>query len=148
MKGKIGRPKYSKAMFKGVLIGARFSPNESMEVHKAIELSRREKSQWIRSVLLSAANPKKYRIMKINLTVEELEELSKQSPSSASDGGFQNFLVKLQHRVNGGTRELELDHEDLSRIHRYAFGYKGGGWQTRLKKIFESSLGRNLNGQQ
>lgn len=145
MKKKLGRPKQPKGQFKGVLIGARFTPSEAQEVHQAIKESKKEKSQWIRNVMLSAANPKRNQ-MKIKLTVGELEELQKQDPSTARDGGFQNFLVQLGYRVSVTTGELDLDSEDLARIHRYAFDYKNGGWQNRLKKIFARTLGDDLSG--
>jgi len=144
----MGRPKNPKGISKGVLIGTRFSPKESDDLHEAIKASRKDKSQWIRATLLNAANPQKYRIMKVKLTIGELEELKKQAPSSASDGGYQNFLVKLQYRVDDESGELELDDEDMSKIHRYAFEYKNGGWQTRLKKIFSRTLGDDLSGLQ
>jgi hypothetical protein len=55
MKTKLGRPKLKKAEFKGVLIGARFAPDESKTVHDAVKRSGQGKSQWIRKALLSAA---------------------------------------------------------------------------------------------
>jgi hypothetical protein len=55
MKNKIGRPKLKKAEFKGILIGARFSPDESKTVHDVVKRSGLGKSQWIRKTLLSAA---------------------------------------------------------------------------------------------
>ena len=52
-KPKMGRPKLPKGAAKGVLIGARFSPEESKQVHETIKLSGKQKSDWIRSRLLS-----------------------------------------------------------------------------------------------
>lgn len=52
---KLGRPSVPKAEYKGVLIGARFNPGESKQVHAAIKLSGLEKSDWIRKTLLDAA---------------------------------------------------------------------------------------------
>jgi hypothetical protein len=84
--------------------------------------------------------------MKVKLVVGELKELNRQAPMSAQGGGFQNFIVQLQYRTDEDTGELELSSEDLERIQRYAFGYKGGGWQNRLLKIFGRTLGPNLDG--
>src|SRR5947207_5943983 len=108
MKPKMGRPKQPKSRSKAILIGARFSPIESKQVHAAAMRSKKEKSQWIRSTLLAAANPEMFYHMKIKLTVGEVNELAKQPLSTAHQGGFQNFLVQLQRRVDGGTGELEL----------------------------------------
>jgi hypothetical protein len=59
MKNKLGRPKLKKTEFKGILIGARFAPDESKTVHDAIKRSGQVKSQWIRKALLSAAGSDK-----------------------------------------------------------------------------------------
>jgi hypothetical protein len=52
---KLGRPRLAKSEFKGVLIGARFSPDEAKTVHDAVKRSGLGKSEWIRNTLLSAA---------------------------------------------------------------------------------------------
>ena len=52
---KMGRPKLPKGEFKGVLIGARFAPDEAKQVHDAIKRSGKVKSDWIRTTLLTAA---------------------------------------------------------------------------------------------
>jgi len=52
---KLGRPKLAKSEFKGVLIGARFSPDESKQVHDAVKRSGVGKSVWIRNTLLGSA---------------------------------------------------------------------------------------------
>jgi hypothetical protein len=52
---KLGRPKLAKGEARGVLIGARFAPDESKEVHDAVKRSGRVKSDWIRNALLTAA---------------------------------------------------------------------------------------------
>jgi hypothetical protein len=59
MKNKLGRPKVKKAEFKGILIGARFAPDEAKTVHNAVKRSGQGKSQWIRKALLSAAGSDK-----------------------------------------------------------------------------------------
>jgi hypothetical protein len=84
--------------------------------------------------------------MRIKLTVGELAELNKQRPETAADGGFQNYLPQLQYRANEDSGELEIGAEDLEKIPRYAFEYKNGGWEDRLKKIFSRTLGSNPNG--
>jgi hypothetical protein len=78
------------------------------------------------------------------LTDEEIARLDEQDPATAGDGGFQNFLVSLQERLRRGTKELKLSDDDLEKIPRYAFDYKQGGWEERLKAIFGRELGPNL----
>ena len=55
MSKKMGRPKVAKAEYKGVLIGARFAPDEAKQVQAAVKRSKQGKSEWIRKTLLSAA---------------------------------------------------------------------------------------------
>lgn len=56
MKAKrLGRPKLAKGEARDVLIGARFTPDESKEIHAAVKQSKQEKSDWLRNVLLGAA---------------------------------------------------------------------------------------------
>ena len=55
MNGKIGRPKLAKSEAKGVLIGARFAPDEARRVERAAKTAKQNKSAWVRTVLLSAA---------------------------------------------------------------------------------------------
>jgi hypothetical protein len=52
---KMGRPRLPKSKAKGVLIGARFSPPEARIVVEAVKRAKRVKSEWVRTVLLSAA---------------------------------------------------------------------------------------------
>jgi hypothetical protein len=54
MKPKMGRPPLPKGEAKGVLIGARFSPDEAQRVVKAAANAKQGKSKWVRSVLLTA----------------------------------------------------------------------------------------------
>lgn len=77
------------------------------------------------------------------LTVGEIQELNKTDASHRGRGGFQSFIVSLQWRIKDNSGELDLDHEDLIKINRYA-GYTSGGYQTRLKKIFGRTLGKYL----
>lgn len=81
----------------------------------------------------------------ITLNQDEIDELLKQDPATASEGGFQALLVKLQGRLNRTSGLLHLDDDDLKRIPQYAFKYGNGGWENRLKAIFARSLGPNLD---
>lgn len=82
--------------------------------------------------------------MDIVLNAAEIAELMGQSPDSKDQGGFQSLLVGLQERLNVQTGALTLTQEDIERIGRYAFDYRSGGWQGRLRRIFERHLGPNL----
>jgi hypothetical protein len=82
--------------------------------------------------------------MKIVLTTGEIDELKKQNPSTAGDGGFQGLLVRLQRNVDASTGEIELSNDDLRRIPMYAFDYNNGGWESRLRRAFGRTLGTNL----
>ena len=55
----MGRPKLPKGETKDILIGARFSPDESKTVMSAVKQSGLVKSKWIRKALLSAAGSDK-----------------------------------------------------------------------------------------
>lgn len=78
------------------------------------------------------------------LQPEEIAEIDKQDPATASDGGFQGLMVSLQNRINRATNELHLTDQDLQRIPRYAFDYHNGGWETRLQNAFSRTLGPTL----
>lgn len=80
----------------------------------------------------------------VTLNAEEIAELDRQDPNSASEGGFQGLLVRLQRKLNRETGELVLDEKDLQDIPKYAFDYKQGGWQKRLVAIFGRTLGPQL----
>jgi hypothetical protein len=82
--------------------------------------------------------------MKIKLTYGELKDLLKQSPNSSNDGGFQSYLVQLGYRVDDISGELDLDNEDINRIGKYATSYGGGGFQSRIFRIFGRTLGPAL----
>ena len=78
------------------------------------------------------------------LLQQEVKELDIQDPTTANDGGYQSFLVSLQHKLDRQTSELHLTDEDLLKIPRYAFDYKQGGWQDRPIRIFGRTLGPKL----
>ena len=78
------------------------------------------------------------------LNQQEVDALDIQDPATSSDGGYQGFLVSLQRKLNRETGELRLTDEDLLKIPRYAYHYKQGGWQNRLKSIFGRTLGPDL----
>jgi MinD-like ATPase involved in chromosome partitioning or flagellar assembly/class 3 adenylate cyclase len=80
----------------------------------------------------------------VKLTKAERDALFQQPPSTKLTGGFQAFLVKLQKHVQPDSNELKLTIEDRERIARYAFDYRSGGWQARLRKIFGRTLGATL----
>jgi len=78
------------------------------------------------------------------LTPEEREILFKQDPATKNDGGWQRLLVTLQELTDDETGETSIPPVILRRLHRYAFFYGNGGWEDRLRAIFERSLGPNL----
>lgn len=55
MNKKMGRPTLPKGEAKGVLIGARFSPDEAKKVVAAVKSAKLNKSEWVRKILLSAS---------------------------------------------------------------------------------------------
>lgn len=78
------------------------------------------------------------------LSDAEIALLDEQDPTSRGDGGFQRLMVDLQAALRRPTKELKLSDDDLDRIPKYAFDYKQGGWEDRLKGIFSRTLGPNL----
>ncbi len=76
------------------------------------------------------------RTIKIKLNSEEVKTLQLQHPSQKNKGGFQNFLIGLQSRLNRSTNELTLSDVDLERVMNYKADPKKGGFQSRFKKIF------------
>lgn len=80
----------------------------------------------------------------VTLNSSEIEMLDRQDPATESDGGFQKLLVDLQDSLTRPTGELVLTDEYEEKIPRYAFDYKKGGWEDRLKGIFSRALGQNL----
>jgi len=80
----------------------------------------------------------------ITLKPSEIEILDRQDPLTETDGGFQKLLVDLQYSLNRQTGALSLSDEHEEKIPRYAFGYKNGGWEDRLKGIFSRTLRANL----
>lgn len=86
--------------------------------------------------------------MLLKLTDRELQELLAIGPEQARRGGFWNFLWQLSCRANGVSGEIDLDHEDLARLHRYATGYGNGGFRSAIYSIFGRSLGESLGWKQ
>jgi hypothetical protein len=72
----------------------------------------------------------------VKLSPAEYRELMRQDPDTSGEGGFQHFLVDLQHRINKQTRTLELTESDLDRIYKCLANPSKGGWQGRITKIF------------
>ena len=82
--------------------------------------------------------------MNIFLNRIEIALLDRQHPSTRRRGGFQGLLVGLAFRLDRTTGRLTLTAQDLERISRYAFDYGNGGWENRLRYIFERTLGPAL----
>jgi hypothetical protein len=80
----------------------------------------------------------------VTLTPAEIEILDRQDPATENAGGFQQLLVELQGSLNRQNGALALSDENKEKIPRYAFDYKNGGWENRLKGIFSRALGDNL----
>jgi len=80
----------------------------------------------------------------VTLTPTEIEILDRQDSKTVNDGGFQQLLVEFQGLLNRNTGSLVLNDEHEEKIPRYAFDYKNGGWEDRLKGIFSRTLGDNL----
>jgi len=76
----------------------------------------------------------------IQLNAGEIAELMR--PVEVG-GGFQGLIRRLQNQLKG---QLTLDDDDLEVISRYAFDYGNGGYEQRLRAIFERTLGPNLDG--
>jgi hypothetical protein len=83
----------------------------------------------------------------VKLNPQELAILDRQSPWTKDNGGWQNLLVTLQEKTNRQSASLTLDVSDLERIGRYAFSYGNGGWENRLRAIFQRTLGPSLGRQ-
>ncbi|HSC18554.1 MAG TPA: hypothetical protein VLC74_06540 [Rhizomicrobium sp.] len=78
------------------------------------------------------------------LNAAEMAELERQDPATEGNGGWQSLLIELQGKLDRHSGALPLSESDLERIPRYAFDYRNGGWENRLKKIFARTLGRTL----
>ena len=83
----------------------------------------------------------------VNLSPKEVDVLDRQPASSKENGGWQNLLVTLQEKVDRTNGSIALGESDLERIQRYAFSYGKGGWENRLRSIFQGTLGPNLGRQ-
>ena len=72
----------------------------------------------------------------VQLNVDERAALNE---PNEGQGGFQTLFARLRDAVqpNG---ELELSDADVAEINRHRL-YGGGGWQARLNRIFERTLG-------
>ncbi|MBA2744307.1 MAG: aspartyl-tRNA synthetase [Chthoniobacterales bacterium] len=80
----------------------------------------------------------------VTLNEKEREILSRQDPTTESDGGYQKLLVTLQYLLDSESGTIELPAVLLERIPRYAFDYGNGGWEDRLTSIFSRTLGDRL----
>ena len=77
---------------------------------------------------------------RIQLSEDDINDLNKQDPSTAGDGGFQGLFIKLRGQVDPKTNKLWLDDTDVERIRRYGQQYGDGGWQGRLLRVFVDKL--------
>jgi hypothetical protein len=82
--------------------------------------------------------------MEVILSTQEMEILFLQDPRTRRRGGYQSFLVQLQRKTDRASGNLILTATDLEKIPRYAFDYGNGGWEDRLRGIFERHLGSQL----
>jgi len=55
MKNVMGRPKLGPQVAKGEIVAVRFSPPEIKEIKAAVKRSGKNKSEWVRNCLLTAA---------------------------------------------------------------------------------------------
>jgi hypothetical protein len=55
MSKKMGRPKVAKGKLRGIIVNARFSPEEYKVLTSAISKTSDSQSGWVRKVLLEAA---------------------------------------------------------------------------------------------
>jgi hypothetical protein len=55
MKSKMGRPKVPKAKLRGIIVQARFSPEEHRVIAAAVQRSKESQSGWVRKTLLENA---------------------------------------------------------------------------------------------
>ncbi len=81
------------------------------------------------------------------LNATEIAILNRQPRQTKANGGWQSLIVGLAEKVNPVNGAITLTVTDLERIHRYAFEYRRGGWQSRLRAIFGRNLGPTLGAQ-
>jgi len=74
------------------------------------------------------------------LSQQEVELLFRQTPSTKSGGGFQNFLVSLQEKIDPASGWIRLSPQLILRIRRYISCFGQGGWQSLLSRIFSRVL--------
>lgn len=79
------------------------------------------------------------------LSSGEMAALFKQDPSKKDDGGWQSLIVSLQDACDEATGAISVTLEQRERIRRYAFKYRNGGWENRLKAAFGRHLGAGLD---
>lgn len=84
--------------------------------------------------------------MEFQLNTPEILKLFLQPADTAGKGGFQSLLIRLQNQTDAETGVIRLTDDDLHQIRTYAFEYRTGGWENRLRAIFERHLGPRLDG--
>lgn len=145
---KIGRPSIPKQERKAEFISVRLTPAERKEIEQSAERDGTPTTRWAREVLLAKhriLNPTA-RMITVTLNESELEILYRQKSSEKKKGGWQSLLVTLQELTNEETGEITLPAIILEKISRYAFDYQQGGWEDRLRGIFQRTLGPALDG--
>lgn len=143
---KIGRPSIPKQERKAEFISVRLTTAERHDIEKAAEKDGTPTTQWARATLLAKRTNTTSPMTTITLNEVEREILYRQDPSQKKKGGWQSLLVTLQELTNEATGEIILPPIIMEKISRYAFDYKQGGWEDRLKGIFERTLGPRLDG--
>jgi len=71
-------------------------------------------------------------------------EINGPMPPAEGQGGFQDLIRKLHAHLEQETGKLTLDDDDRERIPGYAFDYGNGGYEERLKAVFEHTPGTGL----
>ena len=73
--------------------------------------------------------------MLIKLNDEQKNELRK---DISGNGGFQSLMIELQNKFDSSASVLIINNQELlEKVIKYAYQYKSGGYQNRLKKILD-----------
>lgn len=73
----------------------------------------------------------------MNEVILDHEAIKMLNKSVNGDGGFQDFLRKLQSQFDKETKTLKYSEDDKRRIKECAEYGKGGGFEDRFKAINE-----------
>ena len=83
------------------------------------------------------------REVRVKLNQTEYKELTVHVTGT---GGFQSFFRGLQNRANKSTKELTLSPQDLERICKHKAHPEKGGWQARLRRVFDRHFPEDQGG--